>query len=77
MLVLSRRTGEKIMLGDNICLTVVAVQGKQVRLGFEAPAGVNIRRQELPCPTVRRSARVGVPSGQTRRPARAGPGSPG
>lgn len=47
MLVLSRKVGEKIVLGNNIAVTVVAVRGKVVRLGFEAPPNVIIRRQEI------------------------------
>jgi carbon storage regulator len=47
MLVLNRKIGERIVIGDDIVLTVVKVQGKQVRLGIEAPLSVSIRRQEL------------------------------
>ena len=48
MLVLNRKIGERIVIGDGIVVTVVKVQGKQVRIGIEAPASVSIRRQELP-----------------------------
>jgi carbon storage regulator len=47
MLVLNRKIGERIIIGDDIVVTVVKVQGKQVRIGIEAPASVSIRRQEL------------------------------
>jgi carbon storage regulator len=47
MLVLNRKIGERIVIGDDIVVTVVKVQGKQVRLGIEAPLSVSIRRQEL------------------------------
>jgi carbon storage regulator len=47
MLVLSRKPGEKIVLGGNITLTVVEVRGNQVRLAFEAPDDVRILRGEL------------------------------
>ena len=47
MLVLSRKLGEQVVIGDNICVTVVAVRGSQVRLGFSAPEEVSIRREEL------------------------------
>ena len=40
MLVLSRKPGEEIVVGDNIRLTVVAIRGNQVRLGITAPASV-------------------------------------
>jgi carbon storage regulator len=47
MLVLSRRVGEEILIGENIRLTVVAVHGNQVRLGFQAPECVTILREEV------------------------------
>jgi carbon storage regulator len=47
MLVLSCKVGEEIVIGDNIRVTVVAVHGNQVRLGFRAPERVGIYRQEL------------------------------
>jgi carbon storage regulator len=47
MLVLSRKPGEKIRIGDNITLTVVRLQGNQVRLAIDAPGEVRILRGEL------------------------------
>ncbi len=47
MLVLSRKLGEHVVIGENICVTVIAVRGSQVRLGFTAPVEVSIRREEL------------------------------
>jgi carbon storage regulator len=47
MLVLSRKQGEEIVIGDNIRLTVVAIHGNRVRLGFAAPPAVSIQREEL------------------------------
>jgi carbon storage regulator len=47
MLVLSRRAGEEVIIGENIRLTVLEIRGRQVRLGFTAPHDVNIRREEL------------------------------
>jgi carbon storage regulator len=47
MLVLSRKIGEEIVIGDNIRLKVLAVHGSQVRLGFTAPEEVPIVRQEV------------------------------
>lgn len=47
MLVLSRKVGEEVVIGDDIHVTVVAVHGNQVRLGFRAPEHVSIFRQEL------------------------------
>jgi carbon storage regulator len=50
MLVLARKLGEKLVLGDNIVITVLQVRGNQVRLGVQAPAGVRILRGELALP---------------------------
>jgi len=47
MLVLTRKVGEKIYLGENIVVTVTAVSGQQVRLGFTAPPEIAILRNEL------------------------------
>jgi len=47
MLVLSRKIGEEIVIGDEVRVRVVSVQGNQVRLGFEAPRTVAIQREEL------------------------------
>jgi carbon storage regulator len=47
MLVLSRKLGEKIHIGDNICITIVDIDRGKIRLGIEAPRDVPIFRQEL------------------------------
>lgn len=47
MLVLTRKVGEKIHLGDNIVITVTSVSGQQVRIGISAPPDVPILRNEL------------------------------
>lgn len=47
MLVLSRKLGEKIYIGDNVCITVVDIDRGKIRLGIEAPRDVPIYRQEL------------------------------
>jgi len=47
MLVLTRRIGEEIVIGGNICVSVVAVQGNKVRLGIAAPDSVTIDRREV------------------------------
>lgn len=50
MLVLSRKLGEKIIIGDNIVVTIVKIDRNQIRLGFEAPAEVPIVREEIYTP---------------------------
>jgi len=47
MLVLSRKVGERILIGENISVTVVRVTGGGVRLGVEAPSNMPVVRQEL------------------------------
>lgn len=47
MLVLTRQTGEEIVIGDNIRLTVIAVHGDHVRLGIAAPDSIVVDRQEV------------------------------
>jgi carbon storage regulator len=47
MLILSRNKGQKIMINDNIILSVIEVNGDQVRIGIEAPGNVTIYREEI------------------------------
>ena len=47
MLVVSRKTGQEIVIGDSIRVTVLSVRGTHVRLGFDAPVEVRIQRDEL------------------------------
>jgi carbon storage regulator len=47
MLVLSRKTDETILVGDNIKLTVLGIDGDKVKLGIEAPISMRILREEL------------------------------
>ena len=49
MLVLSRKPGEQVVIGNGITLTVVEVRGNRVRLAFDAPDQVRILRAELAC----------------------------
>lgn len=47
MLVLSRKQGQRVLIGDEIELTVLEVRGSRVKLGFRGPAEVPIHREEL------------------------------
>ncbi len=47
MLVLTRKLGQRLMVGDNIVVTVLSVRNGQVRIGIDAPRSVAIRREEL------------------------------
>jgi carbon storage regulator len=49
MLVLSRKPGEKVVIGEGITVTVLEVVGNRVRVGIEAPGDVRILRGELAC----------------------------
>ena len=49
MLVLSRKESERLVIGENIIVTIVRLAGGTVRLGIEAPPEVSIRREELRC----------------------------
>lgn len=47
MLILSRRTGEALNIGDDVQVTVLGVKGNQVRIGIEAPKKVSVHREEI------------------------------
>ena len=47
MLILTRRTGETVMIGNEVTLTVLGVKGNQVRIGINAPKNVPVHREEI------------------------------
>lgn len=47
MLILTRRSGETIMIGDNVTVTVLSVKGNQVRIGVNAPREMRVDREEI------------------------------
>ena len=47
MLILTRRVGETLIIGDNVSVTVLGVKGNQVRLGVNAPKDVSVHREEI------------------------------
>ncbi|HLW73578.1 MAG TPA: carbon storage regulator CsrA [Gammaproteobacteria bacterium] len=47
MLILTRRVGETLMIGDEVTVTVLGVKGNQVRLGVNAPRTVAVHREEI------------------------------
>jgi carbon storage regulator len=47
MLILTRRVGETVMIGDDVTITVLGVKGNQVRVGINAPKSVAVHREEI------------------------------
>lgn len=47
MLILTRKTGEKLIIGDDVQLTVLGIKGNQVRIGVTAPKEVSVHREEV------------------------------
>jgi len=66
MLILSRKAGERIQIGDCVTITVVRVHGRRVRIGIQAPAVVEVRRR---LPVAREIAPANQPSADACAPA--------
>ena len=47
MLILTRKLGERITIGDDITITLLEIKGAQIKLGIEAPQSISIHRQEI------------------------------
>ena len=47
MLILTRRVGETLIIGDDVVITILGVKGNQVRIGINAPKEVSIHREEI------------------------------
>ena len=67
MLILTRRVGETVMIGNDVTVTVLGVKGNQVRVGVNAPRDVAVHREEIYERIKREEQDGGPPSGQARR----------
>ena len=47
MLILTRKVGESLMIGDNVKLSILGIKGNQIRVGIDAPIEVTIHREEV------------------------------
>ncbi|VFP80173.1 carbon storage regulator CsrA [Candidatus Erwinia haradaeae] len=47
MLILTRRVGETLMIGDQVTVTVLGVKGNQIRIGVNAPQDISVHREEI------------------------------
>ena len=66
MLVLTRKLMEKIYIGDTICVTVVRIEGDQVRIGIDAPREISVVRAELKPHTGSAAPNAGPPQAPVR-----------
>lgn len=61
MLILTRKSGEALRIGDEITVTVIGIKGAQVRLGIDAPQGFRIYRTEISQENPDRGSQDGAP----------------
>ena len=47
MLILTRRVGEKLVIGEKVTVTILSVKGKQIRIGIDAPHDISVHREEI------------------------------
>ena len=70
MLILTRRVGETVVIGDDVTVTVLGVKGNQVRLGVNAPREVSVHREEI-FERIKRNDQEDEPQAAGQLPARA------
>ena len=62
MLILTRRAGEKLVVGDDIVISVIEVRGDAVRIGIQAPRSLSVHREEVWLELQRQNAQAASPS---------------
>ena len=68
MLILTRRVGESVVIGEDVTVTVLGVKGNQVRIGINAPKHVAVHREEI-FERIKREQQGGEPSGESESSA--------
>ena len=66
MLILTRRVGETVMIGNDVTVTVLGVKGNQVRIGINAPKNVAVHREEIFERIKREQQGQGEPQGESK-----------
>jgi len=72
MLILTRRVGETVMIGNDVTVTVLGVKGNQVRIGINAPKNVAVHREEIYERIKREQQGMGEPNGNGGHQPRSG-----
>ena len=72
MLILTRRVGETLMIGDSVTVTILGVKGNQVRVGITAPKDVAVHREEIFQRIGKEAAHADEPGAEGASPDRSG-----
>jgi carbon storage regulator len=72
MLILTRRVGETLMIGDSVTVTVLGVKGNQVRVGITAPKDVAVHREEIFQRIGREGSAAGEAGAERQAPEKSG-----